>query len=407
MRNPQKVAKFVQKWKGARPGTKVIWEYRDICQNLMFNDEELIVRATNIMRSNMMEWAACNSQAYENSKPFYTKSDLEDKDSWFVRDLLGQSARMKSSGSTTGKGFEYLRWDPMLIFIECDNHYDMIMDEFEIPSSPSILNCFSTPMSRDGEHVTVSGDSQNFMDHHGARRRACVHYLNLEMQRRDEPGNFSALFDHLGKNRIDVMFSNGPQINKLCSAIKSQKYQGKVCDLLSNTNEMMLREDADFLLSGGFVKRTCDHMRCWDGGAMFFTCRYGTYHLMDNMSWCLSVGEKLVCTDYLNPVCPFVNYWNGDYCSIEERYVRCGCGRMYRPFKFLENRPFAIKGKSVEEYKRRMIEAGITNLKQVRCNRNVIEIVSREDLTQQSKEKIALILDKLKLAFVVEPHGQL
>ena len=407
MRDSQKIADFLSKWKSLNePNLSVMLEYRDICTDLMFSSEQIIVRATNIMRQNISSWAAKHCEAYRQAKPYYTRSDLERKDSWQVKSLIGQSASMRSSGSTTGVGFKYLRWEPMLMFIEAENHYDMIMDEFHIRDKPEILNCFSTPMSRDGEHITVRSDSGNFMDHHGLRRRANVHYLNIAMQKEDEDASFAALFEHLRRNRIDVMFTNGPQINKLCAAIKRTGYEGPVCDLLSNTNEMMLKDDRSFLVQNGHVKRTCDHMRCWDGGASFFTCGFGTYHLMDNMSWCVAVGDKLVSTDYLNPVCPFVNYWNGDYCKIDEKYRRCGCGRMYRPFEFLENRPFAIKGKSVLEYKRRMIESGITNLKQVRCNRNVIEIVSREELTQESKEKIARILDRLKIVFLVEPHGQ-
>jgi hypothetical protein len=87
-------------------------------------------------------------------------------------------------------------------------------------------------------------------------------------------------------------------------------------------------------------------MRCWDGGATFFTCKFGTYHLLDNITSHKSIDNKLVTTDYFSLAAPFINYWNGDLCKIENEYLRCECGRLYHPFRMMENRPFALKGSS-------------------------------------------------------------
>ena len=171
--------------------------------------------------------------------------------------------------------------------------------------------------------------------------------------------------------------------------------------MLSNSNERLLPSDASFLLEG-YVKNICDHMRCWDGGATFITCKNKRYHLLDNLSWCEEVEGMLVSTDYFSLPSPFVNYWNGDFCSIVDRYNRCSCGRLYRDFKFLENRPFSLKGKSMSEIKKVITSLKLNNIKEIRCSIDSIEILSNSTIVENHQNHIRSNFPMFNFKFLVE-----
>ncbi len=389
------------KWRSSDvPNKQVIHEYKPFCLGLLYEDEEIVREVTSILRKNIQLWAMQNSPIYKNFSEIKSKSDLTDKSSWYVNSVLSESQSMATSGSTTGLPFSYLRWDPLLYFIEATNHYDLIMDEFEIKENPNVLYFFNTSRYEKDKAITVRSDSDNFMEHHGIKRKATTHYVNFKMFQDQKKEFFNGFFDHVLKNEIDVIFSPGPSINSMCHYIREQKFKSKVCHLLSNSNEKIMSEDAAFLFEG-HVDDICDHMRCWDGGASFFTCRHRNYHLMDNLSWCEDVEEKLVSTDYFNLPSPFVRYWNGDFCRITDTYQRCECGRLYREFEFLENRPFSLKGRSILDVKEALDHLRISNIKQVRCSAEFVEIVSYSPLRDVDKQ----FLDRkfpFKFRFVVE-----
>lgn len=406
MRNTQEIKQFIQKWKKfTDPSTKILYDYKTICRDLLLHDEELVVETIDILKRNISSWAEKNSEAYANKKdlPFLGKNDLINKDKWYVKSLENESMPMKSSGSTSGESFEYLRWEPFLYFIEGENHYDLILDEYEIPQNPHIMYFFDSSFGSGPRHINNTSKSKNFMEHHGTKRTAMVHYANTKLQKEKEEVFQKYLFRYLNVKKMDVIFAPGPQIKKLCSYIKKENYKGKLCNLLSNSNEKLLNEDAKFLLENNYVSHICDHMRCWDGGASFFTCRDKNYHLMDNLSWCVENEERLISTDYFSLACPFVKFWNGDRCKIGEKYQRCSCGRLYRDFKFLENRPFAIKGHSINEYKKKLMETGLTEIKQVNCGNDFIEIVSNREIDPVRKDEVIEIFKSHKLKFKVVP----
>ncbi len=88
------------------------------------------------------------------------------------------------------------------------------------------------------------------------------------------------------------------------------------------------------------TRNWCDHMRCWDGGASFFTCKAGIYHLQDELSHVFSTENgEMASIDFFSYASPFVNYLNGDYCSVGKEYKKCDCGRWYRAFEFHNRRP--------------------------------------------------------------------
>ncbi|NBT60107.1 hypothetical protein EBT16_15150 [bacterium] len=315
--------------------------------------------------------------------------------------MMSEAQSMATSGSTTGFSFEYMRWEPFLYFIEGSNHYDLVLDEFEISEKPKILYFFNSNQYDQDKIITVRNDSLNFMEHHGTKRKAEVHYINFKMFQQDHLGFFSNIMDHLFSQDLDVIFAPGPSINSMCHYLEKSKKNRRICKLLSNTNERLLHEDAIFLL-GGYAENVCDHMRCWDGGATFFTCKNMNYHILDNLSWCEEIDGKLVSTDYFSLPSPFVRYWNGDLCSIRSEYQRCECGRLYREFEFLENRPFSIKGSCLNEIKRKIEKIHSKIIKQIRCGLNTIDIISSAEIPQDQRERIIKTTDKFEFRFIVE-----
>ena len=145
-------------------------------------------------------------------------------------------------------------------------------------------------------------------------------------------------------------------------------------------------------------------MRCWDGGATFFTCKHKNYHLMDNLAWCEEgPNHELICTDYFNLASPFVRYWNGDYCKIAKEYQRCECGRLYRDFEFLESRPFALKGTNMREIQEKIKALAMGGIKQVRCSAHDLSVISTRNLTDEEKNRIQSVSEKFKFKFLCEP----
>ena len=387
MRNTQELKKFITRWKNnSTPSKEILYEYRPFCINLMYEDEELVRETTCVLRKNIEMWARANSLVYKNNSEILSKENLLDKSKWYVDSVIAESMHMATSGSTTGNSFSYLRWEPFLYFIEAENHYDLIMDEFEIKNKPDVVYFFNTTRYDDNKALTISSDSDNFMEHHGLKRKANVYYVNFSMFKNDRDQFFKLFFECAQNSELDVIFAPGPSINAICHYLKNET-KFKICKLLSNSNEKIMNEDAAMLMDG-YVENICDHMRCWDGGATFFTCKHNNYHILDNLSWCESVDGKLVSTDYFSLPSPFVRYWNGDFCQISDTYQRCDCGRLYRDFEFLDNRPFSIKGRSILEIKSTLERLRIRNIKQVRCSVESVEIVSHSPILDDHKRAI-------------------
>jgi hypothetical protein len=70
-----------------------------------------------------------------------------------------------------------------------------------------------------------------------------------------------------------------------------------------------------------------DHMRCWDGGATYFTCEYGNRHWVDFLAKTRiepSSGH-LIASDLWNCAMPHIEYHNGDVLS-SKKCGQCQCG---------------------------------------------------------------------------------
>lgn len=401
----ERICKFLERWSNAsRPSSELLREYLSFCSRLPMADEKSFLEVTSLLRRNAEMWAHEYSEVYLKYKPFYCKEDLEDKRSWYVSRSEEDSVDTHTSGSSTGFHFMYRRMRSTFEEIEWDNHYDMVLDEFEIRSNPNVLYFFPNHFKKEGDRpFFLSSGPQPYLNSHGRSRNSIVHYANFDMYKSDPSGFFRALFDYVYKNDIDVFFSSGPQINSLCHHIRKFGFNGRLGRLLSQTNEMLMQDDAEFLfIENGYFDKICDHMRCWDGGASFFTCRFGNYHLMDNLSWCDELDGRLISTDYFNLASPFVRYWNGDMCRISEGLSRCECGRLFREFEFLENRPFSLGGVCLGELRRKMMGLGLGGIKQVRCYIDSINVVSSRELSMEEKNSISSLEPSFFFKFSVE-----
>lgn len=137
-----------------------------------------------------------------------------------------------------------------------------------------------------------------------------------------------------GSTRCEVHISNQNLVcNPECMQLAIQhdpELPGKLFDLDSCTfcftGSQLFHEQVALFKEAG-IKRIKNHMRCWDGGATFFTCNYGNTHWVD-MSCAFRVDEegRLWTTDRWNTAQPFCNYWNGDIVSWSRDGI-CQCGR--------------------------------------------------------------------------------
>lgn len=400
-----KFYRFIKTWsRTPLPSKEILFDYAPIAADLLFADEGIVRYVTTLLTQNITAWAGFYSPVYAQEKPFLEKSDLVDKRKWYVKSLAKEAALMQTSGSTSDNGhsFAYLRWNCFLPQIEGDNHYDLILDEFEVSDNPVIADMLFRSGVYNRQICEI--DSQNFMQHHGFRRHAKQIFVfsQTDLYYENQAKYYDLIIDFLIATNVDVLLASGPYINSLVSHIKRRGDQNKIAGLLSNTYQYMLKKDASFLKENGLIGNWCDHMRCWDGGAGFFTCRFGTVHLMDNLSWTIEIEKKLISTDYFSFPSPFVNYWNGDLCRIADIYRRCQCGRLFRPFLFLENRPFGIKGQSLADYKNKIKQLGIVGIKQVKCDRNHFEFVTSKELSLEERLAIEQVMTGYSIKYTVE-----
>lgn len=374
-------------------------------KDILFKEEFELKAHTDKLKYNIEKWADQNCGVYKNKSSLFSKKDLEDKSNWYVKEISNNSRHVYTSGTTTGNPFEYMRWDSIFHKIEWANHYDMILDEFDVNESPHILYFLPHSYETYGdEFVYCSGKKSEYdFINHGSQRNPIIHYVNFDLYKNKTRDFFLFLFDYLTKNKIDVIHTTAPQVNSFCNHLKKIDLKQNLGYLLSTTGERLLPEDAAFLIEGGYFDHICDHMRCWDGGGSFFTCKYRNYHLMDNLAWCEEgPNHEFICTDYFNLASPFVRYWNGDYCRIDNRYQRCECGRLYRDFEFLESRPFSLKGRNMQEIKEKIASLGISDIKQVRCSVSDLNVISSRELSEEEKIKISSVSDIFSFKFNVE-----
>lgn len=124
-----------------------------------------------------------------------------------------------------------------------------------------------------------------------------------------------------------------------------KKYQDRIA-CVSNTRGPLDHEAIEPLLKAGIHVR--DNMRVYDGGASFYTCKYGSCH------WCGILARTriqdgwLVSDDLMNLCSPTINYRCGDQIEQEDVGVcRCGLRSVSLSFKSRSWKSFMIGQREV------------------------------------------------------------
>ena len=382
--------------------------YKDtMCNDLMYQHPNTIKEITKYLKEGIAEYAVSNSEIYKDysNDRIYTREDFSVKNKWISSNFPENMIISKStSGSTTGQPFSYFANRQYYEWLQNNCEFDLILKEYEIFNKPIKLLCLlkypGNPVVTDFSK-TIENYSKNQFHCYNAKNCSTT-FIDFESYMDNNEEWHKKLLELLSQQTFDIVLSSGPIINRLVRHIRKNNFTKNFAYLLSHTTEFPIVNDFRFLQENGNIKYYCDHMKCWDGGAGFFTCKFGTHHLLDNFSW-ISQGEgnKLISTDYFNLASPFINYWNGDLCEIRDEYKKCKCGRYYRPFKMLENRPFALKGTTkLTQIKEEINQLDFkNNLVQVQFENLNVRISSDRELEKNEKTQLKKILKEYQITF--------
>lgn len=330
-------------------GPELIQQYAPLCNSLLFENPNTIRLVVDKLQTNIMDYAGKYSLSYKNLKPdhIYDRTQLSHND-WYVNSLSQENQIFRTSGSSSGQPFSYGVWNKYISFLEDECHYGMILDEFTIDKNkPKILMLKKLAYNpQHSEFLHKQKGPSPYTLHTHKSINSIRYFVKFDNYMTESDAWFDKVFEHTRHLMpFDIVMITGPIMSFLVRYLKKNSITIKIAKLMSQTGEFMRDTDKQYLIDNNYTEHVCDHMRCWDGGSSFFTCKYNTYHLLDNISWTRQGPDnKLICTDYFNFSAPFIHYWNGDKCEIIDEYQQCKCGRYYRPFTMLENRPFALKG---------------------------------------------------------------
>jgi hypothetical protein len=360
---------------------------RDVCTNLI----------------SRLRRHAMKSRVYDgiDTATIIDKDHLANKDLWYIDTV--EHADSKTGGSTGTEPFHYRRWKDAYLEIEGEVHYRAILREYNLDRPVKVLYLM---LDQHGDPncdtLTRVYQTNNVLLSHGMRQHAVVHdVVKGRLFYTDYHGFYESLLNYTNTHQFDVVLAPGHTIAALTWHIKRLKSRTKIGSLLSCTGSTPSRSDLDFLTNNGIIDCWCDHMRCWDGGATFFTCKHHTHHLLDGLAWVYEKDKKLVSHDFYSLPSPFVNYWNGDLVSIGEIYKRCECGRSYRPFKFLGRRSYAVDGVSSG-----VISAALadhrTVTKRADVGQGFIRIFTKRAISSGDRADVRKKLPGFNVNFVVE-----
>lgn len=379
---------------------------KHFCRELMFQEPDHIIAVKNKILQSIVDYAKTNSKIYRQNLDYYTRNQLDNKNLWICENIDNKNRilNQNTSGSTTGVPFNYLSDKKYFDKLQRLSEFELILNEYNLfGKSLKILNLFKHPYNpKPKEFILETNNHSNRKFHSYGAKEFSTFFVNWDnyIDKPDEWHDNFLMF--LSNHVFDIVLCSGPVINILNRYIKKKSFVHRFAYLLSHTTEFPRIDDFQYLKDNGNINYYCDHMRCWDGGASFFTCKHGTYHLNDNLSWVVQGPDnKMISTDYFNIVTPFVNYWNGDLCEIKDQYKLCECGRYYRPFKMLENRPFALKGPTkLTEIREQIKRLSFKNqINQIQFDNLTVNVYNDSELSTEQKNILNNILSDYKVKY--------
>jgi len=375
-------------------------QYAGIANTLMYQSEEFIREVTAYLITKIVKQAQL-SPVYRRHTGIITKQDLVNKDQWYLPNY--DTFENETSGST-GAPFRYKIWRDIYASIECESHYKTIADEFNISGPVKILYLHFDTVKPNTDQLIETYVTQNPLVSHGLKGQAEIHsaianrtfYVNYYKYYED-------LIEYITENKIDIIHSQANSIASLAWNAKRLQCKKKLCRLISNTGSKLRTQDVIELQQNGNIEAWCDHMRCWDGGVTFFTCKHNVYHLLDGLSWAYSDNYRLISYDYFSLPSPFVNYWNGDYADISEDYERCKCGRAFRRFEIGRTRSKITQVSELSSIQSRFTNnALLDGVKRVDVIRKFMRIFTKYSLPNDQRKQIRAVFPGVEIQFTVE-----
>lgn len=365
---------------------------KNLCQKLLYTSPQTIIETRNFLYQSIKDFLKENSPVYKSHDGIITKETLNfNRDNWYFKKI--PHIKAKTSGSTTGISFEYLIDRNYYNFIELKCHYRACLQDFNLSKATRAGNFY---LSKENNFFRQSYTRHQNVASHGLAK--CNVFSFISNQRTIESTIEDTLSIMMDSN-LDVLSIDGTGINFLANYFKRTGFKNKICKILSNTNEKIPLNDADWLRSNGNIDDYIDHMRSWDGGASFLTCKHHTYHLLDNLSNVQCVDGKLISTDFFSFASPFLDYWNGDFCEINDNYKLCECGRWFRPFKFTNPRNFTMNGLDANTIQERIKNLKISGIAYMNWDFRCITVYMSQNISQDNQLKIKMALPEFSLFF--------
>lgn len=251
-------------------------------------------------------WKFLDHDAFRKSRLRKIKVFADDPDEDFEDFRL-----LKTSGSSSCKPKKY-KWGPNFAL-----HYDLYNKIFY--SGQNFVNLFLLPHSKNSF-------------------KASDHVLSI--------GVLNAIPENRGSVQKNIHVVSNPEVlyiyMKRYGDFLDRFFDKKSC-IFSFTGSALKDEFKSFFTSLGMKCK--DHMRCWDGGATYYTCDYFNKHWVEFSSVIRFENNKLISTDLWNIAQPFVDYWNKDRLT-STKLGKCECGLEIVDIKWIENpRYFVVKGK--------------------------------------------------------------
>lgn len=382
---------------------------KNISNELLYQNPETILQVSKKLKSNIINYSSkyCPIYSEFSLDKIYTRSSFTNEKLWLSKFIASENIiRQKTNGSSTGNSFKFFNNNRYFDKVQNIFEFDLIRSEYNLLNKKIklllLINWPFSPDGFDGFSTCIDNHQPGNKFNNFNAKNYTTHFVNFEGYE-DYDVWYNKLLDLLSKHTFDIVLSSGPIINLLTKYIKQNSFRHKFAKLLSHTTEFPRHDDFNFLKKHGNIDDFCDHMRCWDGGATFFTCKHGTYHLNDAASWCeQGENKELISTDYFNTATPFLNYFNGDLCEINNDYEKCACGRYYRPFKLLQSRPFLAKnGKIIKVARENFKKLNFKNkINQVEFLNFQVSVHCNTILNTKEKSLVKDILKQFNVVFV-------
>lgn len=360
--------------------------YSKRANELLYQTPKVIKQTTIELSDTIKTYATLTGQKIETIS---TKSNLSNWQNDTVDYFINQTS------GTTGAPFKYRIWKDIFSTIEINSHYGLINQEFNVPEQAKVLYL--------GLNINITSDdiiktirSSDIMITHGFQQSADIGTIN-PLYAKSLHEYVKQIYNHCISEQYDVILATDEILSPLVYLLEKNILQpNKLAGLLSCTGNSTSVDTIRKLLELEVFTNACDHMRCWDGGATFFTCNKGTRHLCDNLSeCCVDDSLRLLSTDFFSLPNPFINYWNGDYADILDEYQKCECGRYFRPFTL-------YKAEDTTEFQFFYDILGYGIVKRISASHDGYRLVTNTRISDRHMKELIIASNPYRLDFIIE-----